>query len=188
MTRSRKAFAIFLGLLGTWLVVSACSKSYSHLKVRSDYDPMADFSRLKTYAFMENPVVESRDARVNRDFVNSRIQKAVMESLDQHDLRRVGNAQADFYVAYQAILSREEKVHEYLSLDMADLGSGEEMQSYTRHFDQGTLLLSLVDAKTRKPLYTGSAQAEVDLDVDWEEKEKRIQMAIHEILKGFPPQ
>jgi hypothetical protein len=70
---------------------------------------------------------------------------------------------------------------------MRDLGEGNEFKTYTEEYHKGTLILAILNPKTSKPVYRGSAQAKIDMDVDWSAKEKRITRAVEGILAGFPP-
>ena len=60
-------------------------------------------------------------------------------------------------------------------------------ETHTYQYDEGTLLLDIVDSMTWKPVWRGSAQAEVNLDADPEKKQERIDEAVRRILERFPP-
>ena len=57
----------------------------------------------------------------------------------------------------------------------------------TYQYEEGSLILDFVDAKSKKLIWRGSAKAQID-NVDTPEKsEKLINEAVKEILKEYPP-
>jgi len=167
------------------LFVLACGTP--KMKIVSDYDPMVDFSQYKTYAFAPGQKVNIKDKAVHNEFVDSRIRKAVEEQMAAKKFQKATSAYPDVWVDYQAILKKGEKVRKVLSLDMRDLGEANEFRTYTVQYHKGTLILAILNPKTSKPIFKGSAQAKIDMEVDWPVREKRIHRAVKEILKDFPP-
>jgi hypothetical protein len=59
--------------------------------------------------------------------------------------------------------------------------------TYVRQYEEGTLVLDIVNAKSNQLMWRGSAQAEINRQLKPEEREKRLQEAIGKILAQFPP-
>jgi hypothetical protein len=57
----------------------------------------------------------------------------------------------------------------------------------TSEYEEGSLILDFVDAKSKKMIWRGVAKAEVQNVDTPEKKEKLINEAVQEILKNFPP-
>jgi hypothetical protein len=57
----------------------------------------------------------------------------------------------------------------------------------TYEYEEGSLILDFVDAKSKKMIWRGAANAEVQNIDTPEKREKLISEAVHEILKKFPP-
>ena len=62
--------------------------------------------------------------------------------------------------------------------------SGMEIQT---EYDEGTLILDIVDAESRTLIWRGSARAEVSATVAPETREARVREAVRRILEQFPP-
>ena len=182
----KKSFLILL-----FFAFYACSTSMSNLQVETDYDPMADFSKFKTYAFMPGTGVHSTNKKVNNDFVNSRIQKAIDQEMRSKGFIKTSYPEGnpDVWVAFTAILDRKSKskVRQYTG-DIRDWGApGIDYYVSTSYYDEGSLLFDLVNPKTSKPVYKAIAKAELKMDVSWQEKEKRIDLGVKKCLKDYPP-
>ena len=56
-----------------------------------------------------------------------------------------------------------------------------------RQYTEGSLILDIVDARTNHALWRGTATARLIEKVKPEERERRINEAVQELLKKFPP-
>ena len=59
--------------------------------------------------------------------------------------------------------------------------------SYTDIFRVGTLELRIKDAKTKKVIWQGAAQAKLVDNATVDQRKQRLKAAIHRILDRFPP-
>jgi hypothetical protein len=59
-------------------------------------------------------------------------------------------------------------------------------ETHVRYFDEGTLILDLVDMSTQKLVWRASAQAEVNERADPETRTQRLNEAVARMLEGFP--
>jgi hypothetical protein len=169
-----KALHLLLALLLMGFVVS-CSKIYG---VTYDYDKQTDFQSLKTYDWMTVP------EKADIDGLNvKRVKKAVNAALKAKGFMMTSN-NPDFLIAVH--MGSTDKVH------IEDWGYG-----YSRHgryrrstsyqYEEGSLILDFIDAKSKSMIWRGVAKAVVD-KVDTPEKaEKIINEAVKKILKNFPP-
>ena len=178
-----KAIKIFFVLFFIGFTVS-CSPIYD---VKYDYDQQANFSDLKTFDWMQAP----EKAGVNR-LVVQRVKNAVNAELKAKGLMMTSN-NPDFLIAQH--LGKKDRVQ------ISDYGYGYAghrgyrggygggyrggISAYT--FEEGSLILDFVDAKSKQLIWRGSAKAQVD-NIDTPEKnEKLINAAVKEILKKYPP-
>ena len=60
--------------------------------------------------------------------------------------------------------------------------------TYVREYDEGTLIIDIVDAGSNELVWRGAAQGEVNLAASPQEREQRAQDAVQRILEDFPPQ
>ena len=170
-----KAIHAFFVLFLMGFVVS-CSTIYG---VQYDYDKQADFKSLKTYDWMTVP------EKADIDSLNvERVKKAVNAELQAKGLMMTSN-NPDFLIAEH--LGRKDKV-------IGNRGSGYGMnKGYSgpktmsvHQFEEGSLLLDFVDAKSKKMIWGGALKAGVDYVNTPEQSEKLINEAVQEILKKFP--
>ena len=54
------------------------------------------------------------------------------------------------------------------------------------HFEKGSLIVGVGDARTRQLLWRGSAEAEIAYDDSANRRQSRIQKAITKMFRGFP--
>lgn len=177
------------------LVFPVCS--CSTLRVSHDYDPQADFSRLRTYTWLEHPPDPVADPRVNIELFETRLERAVNRRLEEKGYVKVEAAteteegqereaeEADFFVGYFITLDR--KVDVNVVDNYHGYGWMQGPRVYVDEYDEGTLILDIVDAKTSTIIWRGIAMDRVDFLADPEERQERLQVVVDKILKRFPP-
>ncbi|HET7294974.1 MAG TPA: DUF4136 domain-containing protein [Vicinamibacteria bacterium] len=150
--------------------------------VTYDFDTSADFSRLRTYAWVSGTNV--------RDELNhKRIVAAIDAQLAARGLKRVEPASnPDALVAYHATFDKDLRINGFSS------GWGgyrfAASRSGTATVDEivnGTLAVDIVDAKTRSIVWRGIASREVDAKASPEKREKNIRRAAEKMFKNYPP-
>ena len=172
-----KAIHAFFVLFLMGFVVS-CSTIYG---VQYEYDKQADFKSLKTYDWMTVPET------ANIDILNvERVKKAVNAELQAKGLMMTSN-NPDFLIAEH--LGKKDKVqvtnwgynYDQYGMDLGPQGVD------TYQYEEGSLILDFVDAKSKKMIWRGVAKAEINNTDTPEKTEKLINEAVQEILKNFPP-
>ena len=158
--------------------VVSCSAVYG---VKHDYDIQVDFESLKTYDWMTVP----EKANINSLNVE-RVKKAVSAELQAKGLMMTSN-NPDFLIAEH--LGRKDKVQ------ITNWGYGYGPHGgyrgaggiSTYEYEEGSLILDFVDAKSKKMIWRGVAKADVNNTDTPEKSEKLITEAVQKILKNFPP-
>lgn len=179
--------SVFFGILSI-LLLPACST----LEVTANYDPSADFSKYKTYSW-ETPKSPVLDSSVNNPILNKRIAVAVDTQLAAKGFKKV-DSDADFLVGYHVALENKVSVtsmNNYYGYARGGWGwnypyrgrGGVDVYEY----QQGTLVLDMVDPKTNSLIWRGSAQAEVDQYAKQAKKDKLLNDAVAGMLEKFPP-
>jgi len=176
-----KAFHAFWVLFLICFMVS-CASIYG---VEHDYDKQVDFANLKTYDWMSIP------EKANIDSLSvQRVKSAVNTELKGKGLMMTSD-NPDFLIAEH--LGKKDKIQ------VTDWGydygpyrgyrgrypttGGISVSEY----EEGSLILDFVDAKSKKMIWRGVAKAVVDRADTPEKREKLINEAVQEILKNFPP-
>lgn len=169
------------------LLLAACSA----VQVSTDYDPEADFAALKTWAWLPRKARTTGDPRLDSSLVHKRIREAVEAQLVERGYRKVASARADFLVAYHTAVERKIDVDTIYRgygyhPDAWGWGAGHQ-QTMVYEYDQGTLLLDVLDPKAHRLLWRGSASAVVSEQSTPEKRTKLVNEAVAKLLDRFPP-
>ncbi len=181
-----------LALLFLLMLAAGCST----MQVNTDFDPAADFSTLRTYKWMPGPQKTTGDPRLDNEILEKRIRTAVDEQLMARGYRKQSTGAPDFMVAYHVALRRKLAVSTMNSYYgyRADWGwsygagaGAIGAESYTYEYEEGSLVIDIVAADTRRLIWRGSAQAEVNKAAKPEKKQAQINEAVTKMLERFPP-
>ncbi len=175
------------------LVATAATACASSIKVRSDFDPQAaaQISQYQTYAWLPHP--RGGDTRVNNSIVASRIQRAVDDVFSSKGYRKT-TSNPDFRVGYHAALEGKmdvSTVNSYYGYGSGRWGwgaGGVAVTQHVREYNEGTLIIDIVDGASNELVWRGSAQGEVKADVEPAKRQQRITEAVRKIFESFPPQ
>jgi len=152
-----------------------CSSIYD---VSYDYDREADFSNLKTYEWMDIP----EGVEIDRS-VRARVKNAVDKQLETKGFL-MNSEEPDFRIAMHT--GTEEKVT-YTDWGYS-YGSHWYGPAYTKFkYQEGTLLLDFIDARSKKLIWRGEAKGLVEDTISPEKLETLVNDAVQQILKNFPP-
>jgi hypothetical protein len=177
-----------------FLALSALTLACSGIRVDHDYDPSADFASLQTWAWLPH-AGRSGDPRLDNALLDSRIRAAVESELAAKGYTRASSGEPDFRVTYH--LSVEGK----LQVDTVyrdyprgrygrvgyRRGSWGHTETRVREYDEGTLLIDVLQAESGALLWRGSGVATVRQESTPEKRTKRINTAVEKILERFPP-
>ncbi len=164
------------------LVLSACAT----VSVGADHDPDVRFDQYRTFGWEASDGLPVGDPRLdNNPFFDSRVRAAAELELSAKGLRLV-NQSPDLLIHYHASVQRH-----------VDVIKGDERRGYSSpdyaqsstmvEFEEGTLLLDIADAKSKRILWRGWAQTDVGGLLDRpRELEKRISESMRRMVKPFP--
>ena len=172
--------------------LAACSSvTTSH-----DFDPEADFSKLKSYTWWSEskgkPATSADEA--GSPLVLDRVRRAADEHLSAAGFTRV-QSNADFLIVARTGSRERTRVTESPSR----YGGGTSVPGSWGYrywdnrsvdvyqYEEGSLVLDVVDAKTNKLLWHGVARAVVPDRPKPEEITKLVNEAVAALLKDFPP-
>lgn len=166
-----------------WITLVSCSS----LRTYYDYDREADFSALRTYDWID-PDSGSAVGTPENDLVNRRIRAAVDRELAAQGYV-VATADPDFLVTSHVGVEQRIEVHDWGYSYGRSYGRHGMMVGSTdvREYDEGTLILDVIDAETRNLIWRGTAKRAVSRNPTPEESEAIISTAVAKILDKFPP-
>jgi hypothetical protein len=150
--------------------------------VTYDFDKTAEFSAFKTYAWV-------RGTNLSDELNHKRIVNAVDAQLAAKGLVKAdSSAQPDVLVAYHASFNRNLQITGFSSgwggYRFAASRSG---SARAEEILVGTLVVDLVDAKSKTIVWRGVASREVDVKASPEKREKNINKAAEKLFKHYPP-
>ena len=173
----------------SFLIISACSG----IPVSQDFEQGFDFSGLKTFAWDANEENQWGIASSN-ELVDRRIRSAIENTLMARQFSQVDAAEADFLVLYNVVVEQRissSNVSGGVSVGRSSRGRhgsiGLSTGSQVRTYEQGTLLIDVIDVASDKLVWRGtSAQALPDLS-DPQRLTDHINTTVAAILEQFPP-
>ncbi len=188
-----KRLSLF-GLISALLIIcGACST----LSVNTDYNPAYDFTKLKTYAWLDSGKAPGSDARINNDLVRDRVRAAVERILAARGYLKTSPAAADFRVSWLGGIEKKLQVnsidHFYSSYGYGALArdpfrGGRAMHTMTtREYEVGTLIIDILDPADHKLIWRGTGEDRIRGTGDPEKTTRGINDAVDAIMKTFPP-
>ena len=167
------ATTVGLALLGT----VALAKSVTY-----DYDPGADFSRYKTYAW-------TRGTELTDELNHARIVRAVDAQLAAKGLTRVEpGARPEVLVAYHASFERNLEIHGF-SHGWGPFGLGADRTGSARVQPVlvGTLVVDIIDARTNAIVWRAMASSDINPATSPRKRDQKIARATEMMFKNYPP-
>jgi len=163
-----------LGLLGFCALAQAQDVKYN-------FEPGTDFSKYKTYKWVEVP-----DAKYPDQLTSNQIKTAIDTQLAVKGLNRTEDDKADLYIAYQIAISEETQwyANSYGGRYRAMGGTGTATSSTIKI---GTLALDMYDVAEKKQVWHGDATKTLDPSKDPQKNQQKLQKVAQKLLKNYPP-
>lgn len=169
-------------LLAYLLPAALClSGAASAQKVTYNYDRGADFSRYRTYRWVQIPGTQAPD-----QLLDQQIRRAVDEELAQKGLVQ-SDASPSLLVAYQISVRPQQEVQTWG--DAFPWGWGPGMtQTTISTVEVGTLVLDMYDPALRQLVWRGSATKTIDPSSNPDKNYRNLQKTVDKLLKHYPPE
>ena len=179
---------VILGLATA--MVAGCGASVNY---NSDYDPTADFSNIRTYQWADRTPTGDDDPRVYNDITMRKIKFAVNQALQDKGMTMV-NANPDVYVAWHGAIDGKMSIQTVSSnygygygwYGYGGMGMGSST-TYVNEWDEGTILVDIIEGRKKELIWRGSAQAELKKHQDPQAGQEYINDVVANMLAGFPP-
>lgn len=164
----KKHFFAILLLLG--FALTSCSP----ISVYTDYDHEVNFSKYQTFKWMPN--TEKKLGRLKQNsLVDKRIRRAVEHEMEAKGYRFINTGKADALIVYHIAVQNKVDIDRYGYWGR---------RVHVRRYKEGSIVLDIVDRKTKELIWRGVAQATVSqLQGDSE----RIDEAVFKVLERYPP-
>ena len=172
------------------------------LQVQTDYDPEVDFAGFGSYAWLERPPATDGDPRVDDNpLLHRRIHTAIDAGLQSAGYTRAEHAEADFLISYYVTIDKMTSVTYINNYWGYGPGWGSRYYYHARpgfypvysqpatfEYEQGTLILDIIQPEGRRLVWRGSASRELDYSATPEARQERLNNTVNAILAKFPPQ
>ncbi len=180
----------FITLSVAAAMVAGCGASVEY---NSDYDPTADFSNIQTYQWAQRTPTGDDDPRVYNDITMRKIKYAVDQALQAKGMRMVSN-NPDVYVAWHGAINGKMSLQTVSSnygygygwYGYGGMGMGTST-TYVNEWDEGTVLVDIIEGRKKELIWRGSAQAELKKRQDPQEGQDYLNDVVTKMLAGFPP-
>jgi hypothetical protein len=180
------------------IAVLVASTTTARVKVQTDFDPKADFTPLKVWAWpddgpgqMKMALTKDDDPETLRRRFEPVIVAAVEEVMAKKGFQKAAAGQApDFRVTYFGLLSMNTSAQvmgQFLPGTMEwGIPPFEGRTQSLKIYEQGSLVLDIL-SPDHKPMWRGIARAEAHRDRPDAERNKKMREAVNDLLKNFPP-
>jgi hypothetical protein len=177
-------------ILGTGFALALMScLACATVRVSTDHDPSADFTSMRSYAWLDDRSGVDEDREGVSSLLDRRIRSAIESELGEKGLTRADRADAAILVAYR--LSVETKLDVDTIHTSAGYGVGWYVgmasQTIVSEYEEGTLLIDLIEASSKQLVWRGTGEARLRESPSPEQREERVRQAVREILANFPP-
>lgn len=177
-------------------VLSGATFHAAKIEIKTQHDETFSFAGLRTWNWSPNGKGEVKlvttaeaDPQRLRDQVEPVIVPVVEQELPRRGFTRTADT-PDVLVNYFVLVTIGQS-SQYMGqfIGTPEWGLPPFMASTTalRAFPVGTLLIDVVAPSRQAIVWRGAAQAEIDLDRKPEERRVRLEQAVRDILKRFPP-
>lgn len=169
-------------LLSTFVLVSACATT---MTVSSHVDRSVDFKKYKTYDWGPADELPTGDPRLDANpFFKDHLQGEVEKQLAIKGFERPASGRPDLLIHYHA------NITERLDATSVDQGRGYgyEGNEQVRQYEAGTIVIDLVDTRTKKVVWRGWAQdAVADMLANQDKMAEKVREAVTRMLARLPP-
>lgn len=180
-------------LISVLVVLAIAAGSAIAQDVRYNFDKNTDFSRFKTYKW-----VDLKDASKLSDLVDKQIKSSVDAQLATKGLTKVDDDKADLFVGYQAAVGQEKQFTSFSSdwgygggwYRGGWYGGGPGMSTTTGQTSTiytGQLALDMYDSANHDLVWRGVGSKSIDPKAKPEKQQKNLTKVVTKMLKNYPP-
>jgi hypothetical protein len=172
-----------LPLLLSLSTVAACG--YTE-RVHSERDPKADFASLRTYAWLAKKPEAPQDPRFDNDVVSAQVRKSANGVLQAKGYALASGAEPDFLIAWRVTtkdIPGDDQIPNYWGYFPIYQGG---IGFYTSPVEEGTLVIDVIDAKSKVLIWRGLGERQVvELDSP-EDRLARMRSGVAKVMQQFP--
>lgn len=169
---------------------AAASIGCSSISTNYDYDREADFQSYKSFAWVPQQttsVGDAKQAQQTNTLLDKRVRNAVNAELEGRGMT-IDVENPDLLVAYHTGIDQKVSVTDYgYSYPRYYGGWGGGSSVDVTSYDEGTLIVDLIDYKSMQLVWRGSATKALESNPTPEQMDKNIHDVIQKIFSVYPP-
>lgn len=183
-----------LGALAAGIVLAACSG----ISTTYDYSPDFSFGQAQTWDWMPRPPIRRGSTRAESQFIDERLRAAIELTMEEKgfvrdesdpDLRVGFHLALDEEVSYQTMNNYYGSAWGYGMYRYPYGGPGMVTTTTTqRRYTVGTLIIDIFDTGEQELVWRGTGEGEVHRARDPQERQRRADEAVWEVMRYFPPE
>jgi hypothetical protein len=167
-----------------------CLGSARAQDIRYNFQPGTDFSKYKTYKWVQIPNVQYPN-----QILDGQIKQAIDAQLALKGLSKTED-NPDIYVTYQAAVNQEKQWNSYSTGgDMwggrwggwGGMGGMETTTTTSKTINVGTLSVDLYDVANKRQIWRGDATKTLGSGKDPAKVQKNLNKAMEKLFKKYPP-
>jgi hypothetical protein len=178
-----------LSLLPVLLLAAGCSS----ISVSHDWDKDAPYETYRSFDWLpaasttkSAQTTDAQGALQSSDLLDKRIKSAVDEELTLKGLSKTSNS-PDLYVTYHTGVEDKINVTDWGYTYSYDYWGWQDRRMDVYQYEQGTLVVDLIDAKTKELVWRGWATKTLETNPSPDKIQSTIQSAVYKILAEYPP-
>jgi hypothetical protein len=185
--------SLFSFLVAVVCLSSCATKPY----VATDYEASYNFAALKSFS-VKSAKQDTKENILISPFTLSHIHALVNSELGKRYQSVSETVTPDFYVTYNVVM--EDKLEPSAYDEMYGYGFWGRGYRYpsplfyrpafdggVRVYNQGSLIIDMVDAKTQQPIWRGVSEKRLNKSLSPQKQREILTSAVLEVLSQFPP-
>ncbi len=161
------------------VLLAAVAGACSTLKTSVDWDHKADFSKYKSWSWKSTGDI--RDPIWSR-----RVEDVLEDTLAARGLKKLKDG-GDLWGVVHARFSVNEQVNTYSAGWGYGWGWGGPMVTTVTPIPVGSMIIDLVDVRTKELVWRGTASAELETGVSNEHREENLRKVLAGLFANYPP-
>jgi len=175
-----------MGIMRALTLCFALFAACGSVSTSYDFDPDAKFDQLKTYKWIPAPRSGAAESVDQSPLVLKRVRSAVDEQLAARGYKRVESG-ADFRIAARLSSRQRTRVTTTGSAYGYRRGAWGASDVDVYQYDEGSIILDIVDASGKNLMWRGVARSAVPADPTPEQITKIVNEAAQKLIANFPP-
>jgi hypothetical protein len=196
MTRDRRLWPLGVTL---GIVALAATAVAQKLDIKAERDPKADFTTIKTYAFLPPaPIVTNvapgakGNPNLTQEVLGPHIAAAVERELTERGLVKAPEDSADVHVVYFGAITTGlsqtylGEYYGYVTGWGSPIPPGLAPNTENTAYQKGTIVVDIVQRAAKRGIWHGSVQTRIEQVRKLEDRIKRINEAMDRVFERFP--